>query len=114
MTVPLMILAVLSVVGGWIGWPESLGGSDHFAHFLDPVIAKHAEVAAVRRQRAHGTEYALMTASVLVALFGIWLAWKLYLQQPDMPGTHRGDAGAGCTGCSTTSITWTRFTTRCS
>ena len=35
MTVPLMILAVLSVVGGWIGWPESLGGSDRFAQFLD-------------------------------------------------------------------------------
>ena len=47
MTVPLMILAVLSVVGGWIGWPESLGGSDRFAHFLDPVIAQaRAEVAA--------------------------------------------------------------------
>ena len=39
MTVPLMILALLSVVGGWIGWPESLGGSDYFARFLDPVIA---------------------------------------------------------------------------
>ena len=40
MTVPLMILAVLSIVGGWIGWPESLGGSDRFAHFLEPVIAQ--------------------------------------------------------------------------
>ncbi len=46
MTVPLMILAVLSIVGGWIGWPEALGGSDRFAHFLDPVIARHAEVVA--------------------------------------------------------------------
>ena len=46
MTVPLMILAVLSMVGGWIGWPEALGGSDRFAQFLDPVIAKRAEVAA--------------------------------------------------------------------
>src|SRR3984957_9407137 len=46
MTVPLMILAFLSIVGGWIGWPESLGGSDHFAKFLDPVIARHAEVIA--------------------------------------------------------------------
>jgi NADH-quinone oxidoreductase subunit L len=87
MTVPLMILAVLSVVGGWIGWPESLGGSDHFAHFLDPVIAKHAEVAAAGAEKAggYGTEYALMTASVLVALFGIWLARRLYLQHPDVP-----------------------------
>ncbi len=40
MTVPLMILALLSIVGGWIGWPEALGGSDRFAKFLDPVIAQ--------------------------------------------------------------------------
>ncbi len=30
MTVPLMILAGLSIVGGWVGWPEVLGGSDRF------------------------------------------------------------------------------------
>ncbi len=45
MTVPLMILAALATVGGWIGWPESLGGSDRFAKFLEPVMAKHAEEA---------------------------------------------------------------------
>jgi NADH-quinone oxidoreductase subunit L len=84
MTVPLMILAALSVVGGWIGWPESLGGSDTFAHFLDPVIAKHAEAAA-EKSGGYGTEYALMLASVLVAVFGIWLARRLYLQHPDVP-----------------------------
>ena len=43
MTVPLMILAGLSIVGGWVGWPESLGGSDRFAKFLEPVMAKHVE-----------------------------------------------------------------------
>ena len=36
MIVPLMILAVLSFVGGWVGVPAALGGSDHFDHFLDP------------------------------------------------------------------------------
>jgi NADH-quinone oxidoreductase subunit L len=87
MTVPLMILAFLSVVGGWIGWPESLGGSDRFAHFLDPVIAKNAEVAAAGAEKAggFGTEWALMFASVAVAVFGIWLARRLYLQHPDVP-----------------------------
>ena len=87
MTVPLMILAFLSVVGGWIGWPESLGGSDRFAHFLDPVIAKNAEVAAAGAEKAggFGTEWALMFASVAVAVFGIWLARRLYLEHPDVP-----------------------------
>ena len=115
MTVPLMILALLSVVGGWIGWPESLGGSDHFAQFLDPVIARHAEVvAAVPEATQRMTEYELMAVSVLVALIGIGLAWYFYLRRPSDTRNARGRDRAGCTACSTTSITWTRFTTRCS
>ena len=87
MTVPLIILALLSVVGGWIGWPESLGGSDHFARFLDPVIARHAEVvAAIPEATQHATEYELMAVSVLVALIGIFLAWYFYLRKPAIPG----------------------------
>ena len=38
MLVPLLLLAVLSVSGGWIGIPKALGGGDQFAHFLEPVI----------------------------------------------------------------------------
>jgi NADH-quinone oxidoreductase subunit L len=86
MTVPLMILAFLSVVGGWIGWPESLGGSDRFAKFLDPVIAHYPPAAAaVPEAASHGTEYMLMLASVLVALLGIWVARKFYIEQPSIP-----------------------------
>lgn len=40
MTVPLTILAVLSVIGGWIGWPALLGGSNHFERFLAPVFER--------------------------------------------------------------------------
>jgi NADH-quinone oxidoreductase subunit L len=87
MTVPLMILAVLSVVGGWIGWPEALGGGDRFAHFLDPVIARHAEVAAaVPEATQFNTEITLMVVSVLVGLIGIALAWYFYLRKPSIPG----------------------------
>jgi len=87
MTVPLMILAFLSIVGGWIGWPEALGGSNRFAHFLDPVIAKPVEaVAGVAEQQAHlSTEYALMVVSVGVALLGIWAAYQFYLKNPSIP-----------------------------
>jgi NADH-quinone oxidoreductase subunit L len=94
MTVPLMILALLSVVGGWIGWPESLGGSDHFAKFLDPVIARHAEViAAVPEATQYTTEYELMAVSVLVALVGIGLARFFYLRRPTIPGTLAARSG---------------------
>src|SRR5207245_2002065 len=42
MTVPLMVLAVFSVIGGWIGWPVSLGGSNRFERFLEPVVTTHS------------------------------------------------------------------------
>src|ERR1700674_3343516 len=90
MTVPLMILAVLSVVGGWVGWPESLGGSDRFAKFLEPVMAKHAEeggeAAAAHAASGASTEYLLMLLSVLIACGGIWLAYRWYIQRPEVPG----------------------------
>ena len=41
MVVPLMILALLSFVGGWMGVPHSLHGADHFDAFLSPVF--HAD-----------------------------------------------------------------------
>jgi NADH-quinone oxidoreductase subunit L len=87
MTVPLMILAGLSIVGGWIGVPESLGGSDHFTKFLEPVMAKHADAATEAAAQASGAaaEYVLMALSVLVACFGIWLAYRWYIQRPEVP-----------------------------
>jgi len=87
MTVPLMVLAVLSVIGGWIGWPAALGGSNRFERFLEPVIsrpmAEHAEAAATH---ASAMEYLLMLASIAIALAGIWLARLLYLQRAELPG----------------------------
>jgi len=94
MTWPLIILALLSVIGGWIGWPESLGGSDHFAKFLDPVIARHAEViAAVPEATQRATELGLMVVSVAVALAGILLAWFFYLRKPAIPGALAKKSG---------------------
>ena len=80
MTIPLMILAVLSVVGGWIGWPASLGGSNQFEKFLEPVIfnAGSTEFAKAVPQSLP-TEYLLMIASIAIAVAGLWLAYQLYL-----------------------------------
>ncbi len=98
MTVPLMILAGLSIVGGWIGWPESLGGSDRFAKFLEPVIAHNAATAEAAKEAASlSTEYGLMLVSVAIAVAGILLARKFYIKNPEIPekmaasfgGVHR-------------------------
>jgi NADH-quinone oxidoreductase subunit L len=86
MTVPLMILALLSVGGGWIGIPEALGGHNYFEAWLAPVFGHGAEGAG------HGgghhsltLEYLLMACSVGVALCGIGLAWYLYRARPEVP-----------------------------
>jgi NADH-quinone oxidoreductase subunit L len=85
MTVPLMILAALSIVGGWIGVPTVLGGSDRFAQWLEPVIAHHAEAAEEAHALSHSAEYGLMMVSILIALAGIFLARQLYLKKPSIP-----------------------------
>src|SRR6202790_440029 len=90
MTVPLMILAVLSVIGGWVGWPESLGGSDRFSQFLAPVMARQAaegaEAAGVAHASSGGsTEYLLMLLSGGIPPAGIWLAYRWYIKQPEVP-----------------------------
>ena len=82
MTVPLVILALLSVVGGWIG----IGG--RFENFLEPVIHPRAvEVYTAVPNGAAGEtpEALLMIASVAVALAGIGLAWFLYIKRTELP-----------------------------
>jgi NADH-quinone oxidoreductase subunit L len=80
MTIPLMILAVLSIVGGWIGWPAALGGSNQFEKFLEPVLstAGAGTEAAKTASPTSPTEYFLMFASIAVAIGGIWLAYEFY------------------------------------
>ncbi|MGH9778088.1 MAG: NADH-quinone oxidoreductase subunit L [Candidatus Acidiferrales bacterium] len=83
MTVPLIVLAVGSAVGGWIGWPAALGGGNWFEHWLEPVMAGRGEAAAV--EHSHATEYGLMILSLAVAGAGIWLAYTFYLKRLDLP-----------------------------
>jgi len=80
MTVPLIILAGLSVIGGWIGWPGSLGGENRFERFLEPVLTGAVtETGAVKiAHHALATEYFLMLLSLSIAGGGIWLAYQFY------------------------------------
>jgi NADH-quinone oxidoreductase subunit L len=82
----LVALAVLSVVGGWIGWPASLGGSNRFEHFLAPVVAKAGEAHAAAEAAHHDpTEYFLMVFSLAIAIAGIWLGRRWYHERPEVP-----------------------------
>jgi NADH-quinone oxidoreductase subunit L len=82
MTVPLMILAVLSVVGGLIGFPI-VEGWNKFSEFLAPVFAQAAPAAAAHH--AVGFEVAMMIVSMAIAGLGILLAYKLYIKNPRLP-----------------------------
>jgi NADH-quinone oxidoreductase subunit L len=74
MTVPLMVLAVLSIIGGYIGIPHL----NQFEAFLAPVfVPGHAMAQA--HQGGLGLELGLMALSVAVALAGIYLAYQFYL-----------------------------------
>ncbi len=80
MTVPLMVLAGLSIVGGWIGWPGSLGGENRFERFLEPVLAGAVTETGAVKFAHHGLakEYFLMVLSLAIAGAGIWLAYQFY------------------------------------
>lgn len=80
MTIPLIFLAIGSIFAGWIGIPEILGGSNHIEHFLAPILGHPRVVEPV----SHSTEYILMLLSVLAGLFGIFLAWLVYIKKPDL------------------------------
>jgi NADH-quinone oxidoreductase subunit L len=86
MTIPLIILAVLSVIGGYVGVPEALGGKNEIAAFLAPVV-KSAE-----HQLSHNTEYLLMGLSsvlVIVSIFFAWFRFKNYTAEGDATGFGR-------------------------
>lgn len=79
---PLVILAILSFFGGWVGY------HDHFQHFLAPVFQSGAaaELAHESGEAAgKGTEMLLMLISVTAAVLGFLLAWTLYLRRPQLP-----------------------------
>jgi len=78
MTVPLMILAFFSITAGWLGWPTSLGGSNRFEHYLEPVFASHAEGGEPAEEGSKGLEYGLMAASIAVAFGGWFFAGRSY------------------------------------
>ena len=86
MTVPLLILAVLSLVGGFVQVPI-LSGGQRLDRFLAPVFADASAVRGVVQHAAHsgGVEIALMVISLAVALSGIFVAHRFYVVDPTLP-----------------------------
>lgn len=74
MTIPLILLAILSVIGGFVGIPEAImKGGDQIAEFLSPVVPmKTGETVS------HTTEYGLMALSTGLVIIAISAAWYMF------------------------------------
>jgi NADH-quinone oxidoreductase subunit L len=93
MTVPLILLAILSTIGGWVAAPHLVNGPDYFSNFLSPVFTAYAPASAiVNESPAEASESAGMTLlhaltgwPVIIALLGLSIAWWFYIKSPDTP-----------------------------
>jgi NADH-quinone oxidoreductase subunit L len=86
---PLVILAALSIVGGFVGY------GNRFEHFLAPVFQGAGEVAqaASHESADNRIEYMLMAVSVSVAALGWFLAYLLYSRRPQLPARIAASLG---------------------
>jgi NADH-quinone oxidoreductase subunit L len=92
MTVPLTILGVLSLAGGWIGIPMVLtGGRDWnaFHRWLAPAVAQ-VHVEAGEAAQTAGAEIGLMALALAIALSGIGLAFVIYRRREGMADAIAG------------------------
>ncbi|HXA81905.1 MAG TPA: NADH-quinone oxidoreductase subunit L [Methylomirabilota bacterium] len=89
MTGPLMILAFLSLTGGWFAFPALFGGKDYFAEFLSPVFGA-AEAGG--GEAAQSLEHILSVVAVVAATAGLLVAWRMYskkVQRGTSEGVHK-------------------------
>lgn len=84
MTLPLIVLAVASLVGGALGWPHILGGHDWIVEWLAPVVG----ISPAPQGDHVALELGLMAVSVVVAAIGFGVAFVLYARRIH-PWTHR-------------------------
>ena len=90
MTVPLILLAILSTVGGWAAAPHLVGGTDYFEKFLHPVFSMYAPAGVEGTPEAVEAPgimllHALTGWPVLIALAGLLIAWWFYIKSPQTP-----------------------------
>jgi NADH-quinone oxidoreductase subunit L len=112
MALALIVLAIGSVLAGYVGVPAALGGHNEIEHYLAPSFAAHRAEGAEGAKGAEGaegakgaegtgearlaeagsthqageggglSEMALMSVSILVAFAGIGIAWYFFLRSP--------------------------------
>jgi NADH-quinone oxidoreductase subunit L len=91
MTFPLIVLAGLSVVGGWVGIPALFAENAHIlSSYLSPVLGSHAEEG---HHLSHSLEWALMGILLSLILVAILFAGRMYGKSFKSENTTDGLSG---------------------
>jgi NADH-quinone oxidoreductase subunit L len=85
MTMPLILLAAGSALVGYLGLPAWLG-SNVFERFLEPAFETAHREVAVGTHFGHSTELLVTLVSIIAAAVGIYLAYRLFIRRPELPG----------------------------
>jgi NADH-quinone oxidoreductase subunit L len=85
MTIPLIVLAVLSIFGGLLGIPKIMGGHHWLENFLSPVFEQSTKIVGVTENLPVSTEWVLMSVSVLGALAAMAWAYVKYAKGAHVP-----------------------------
>jgi len=89
MTIPLVVLALLAIIGGYIGLPGVLGGTNILHHWLTPVLSESHAVL----EENHHLEILLMLVSTSAALGGLAAAYFIYILKPVLAKNIASGAG---------------------
>lgn len=90
MTIPLIALAVLSLVGGFVGIPEALGGNHLLHQFLAPVF-ENGKALIGAHHLSHETEYTLMGIVIALTVVMIAIAYFRYIRNSRVPAPESAE-----------------------
>ena len=96
MTFPLVVLAILAAVGGFMGAPMFTGGHHYLAEYLTPIFiySQRLMPEAFSAELDKGTEYMLMGLSVAAGVLGIVLAYVQYVARAQRPAPDEAQRSA--------------------
>ncbi|MBC7384427.1 MAG: NADH-quinone oxidoreductase subunit L [Bacteroidia bacterium] len=85
MTIPLIVLAFLSVIGGLLGLPVVMSHTHLFSQYLEPVFEVSKNIIGAQHNLAHRTEWVLMGVATLAAIASVFVAYNLYISKKILP-----------------------------
>ena len=90
MNIPMVILAVLSLVGGFIELPHTMGHLELFSGYLEPVFP----TITLQANASTGLEWTVQLVTIVLSLGGVYIAYYFYLKKPEMSGRVKASVGS--------------------